>query len=125
MSSAPKTIRIKRVYDPPERDDGARVLVDRIWPRGLSKDAAALTQWLKDIAPSAALRKWFAHDPAKWQVFRQRYRAELAGNEEALRQLRELAAKGTVTLLYSARDTEHNQAVVLSEFLQDGGKNGR
>src|SRR3546814_1118826 len=104
-------IRVKRVYDADEEDDGARVLVDRLWPRGLSKDKVALTLWLKDIAPSTELRKWFGHEPARWEAFGDRYRAELKGNAEAVEQLDALLQHGAVTLLYSAHDTEHNQAV--------------
>lgn len=109
-------IRIKRVYVKPEATDGQRVLVDRIWPRGITKEAAALSLWLKDVAPSTALRQWFGHDPAKWAEFEQRYRAELAGNP-ALAQLKDLARKSPLTLVYSARDEQHNQAVVLQTLL--------
>lgn len=111
------TIAIKRAYEPPMRGDGQRVLVDRIWPRGVSREEAALDLWLKDIAPSTALRKWFGHDPARWDEFRTRYRAELAANEAAVAQLCALAAKGKVTLIYGARDEQHNQAVVLADYL--------
>jgi uncharacterized protein YeaO (DUF488 family) len=113
-------IRIKRVYDPPEERDGARVLVDRLWPRGLSKEAAALTLWLKEVAPSAELRAEFCHDPRHWEDFRRRYVAELAGNGgEALGQLLALARRGPLTLIYAARDTQHNNAVVLASYLSD------
>jgi uncharacterized protein YeaO (DUF488 family) len=115
-------IRIRRVYDPPERGDGARVLVDRLWPRGLSKDKAGLAAWLKDIAPSAELRAWFGHDPERFAEFSQRYRAELAGNEAAVDELRSLIAKGPVTLLYGAHDEAHNNAVVLADWLAGHGK---
>ena len=98
-------LRIKRVYEPAEDGDGRRVLVDGIWPRGMTKEAAALDLWLKDIAPSAALRKWFGHDPARWLEFQRRYRAELAKNEPAVAQLLALLKAGAVTLLYGARDT--------------------
>ena len=110
-------VHIKRVYDPPGPNDGTRVLIDRLWPRGLAKDQARVDLWLKDIAPSAALRKWFGHDPAKWKEFRRQYEAELAGNQEAVEQLRALAAAGTVTLLYGAKDKDHNNAVVLKGYL--------
>jgi uncharacterized protein YeaO (DUF488 family) len=110
-------IRIKRIYDAKSRDDGARVLVDRLWPRGIKKEDAALTIWLRDVAPSNELRKWFGHDPARWAEFKTRYRRELAGNEAALDELAGLVKKGRVTLLYGAKDTEHNQAVALAEFL--------
>jgi uncharacterized protein YeaO (DUF488 family) len=115
-------IRIRRVYDPPERGDGARVLVDRLWPRGLSKDKAGLAAWLKDIAPSAELRAWFGHDPERFAEFSRRYRAELAGNEAAVDELRSLIAKGPVTLLYGAHDEAHNNAVVLADWLAGNGK---
>lgn len=117
-------IRLKRVYEPPAATDGVRVLVDRVWPRGVAKDKAAIDHWLKAVAPSTALRQWFGHDPARWAEFGRRYRAELAQNPEALVALRRLARRGTMTLLYGARDTEHNQAVVLKAVLEsrrDGG----
>ncbi|HEU4617813.1 MAG TPA: DUF488 domain-containing protein [Gammaproteobacteria bacterium] len=110
-------IRTKRVYDPPDAADGARVLVDRVWPRGVRKESAKLALWLKEIAPSTELRRWFGHDPERWEEFRRRYRAELERNGEAVARLRELAKRGRVTLVYSARDTEHNQAVALADFL--------
>lgn len=113
-------IRIKRVYDPPDDRDGARVLVDRLWPRGVSKEAAALTLWLKEAAPSPELRADFCHDPRHWEEFRRRYFAELADNGgSALSQLAALARRGPVTLLYAARDTQHNNAVVLASYLSD------
>ena len=115
----PADIRIKRVYAPPQAGDGARVLVDRLWPRGLRKEAAALTRWHQDAAPSPALRRWFGHDPARWQVFRARYRAELDANAAALGSLRELARAGPLTLLYGARDGVHNHAVVLADYLRE------
>ncbi len=118
-------LKIKRAYDPPMADDGARILVDRIWPRGLRKDDAALTLWLKEIAPSSELRKWFDHDPARWAEFERRYRAELDQNEEPVERLRDLLKTGAATLLYSARDREHNQAVVLAEYMKDRAKHGR
>src|SRR4051794_20919599 len=101
-------LSIKRIYEPAAAGDGQRVLVDRLWPRGMSKDAAALDLWLKEIAPSRELLKWFGHDPARWQEFRLRYRAELDGNEAAVAQLLRLLENGDVTLLYGARDAEHN-----------------
>jgi uncharacterized protein YeaO (DUF488 family) len=110
-------IRLKRAYEPPSRADGVRILVDRLWPRGVSKDDAALDDWMKDVAPSAALRKWFAHDPERWPEFRRRYRAELKEHPEDLARLRDLARKKTVTLVYGARDEEHNDAVVLRDVL--------
>lgn len=111
------TIRIKRVYLPPEESDGQRVLVDRLWPRGLRKDDAHLTLWLKEAGPSTDLRKWFGHDPSRWDEFRSRYDHELKGNP-AIETLRELAGKGDLTLLYSAHDEAHNQAVVLADYLE-------
>lgn len=110
-------IRIKRVYAEPAADDGLRLLVDRLWPRGLSKEKARLDDWLKELAPSDELRKWFGHDPARWEEFRERYRQELAGRPEALARLRALAARETVTLLFAAHDEAHNNAVVLKELL--------
>jgi uncharacterized protein YeaO (DUF488 family) len=109
-------IRIKRVYEEPDREDGERILVDRLWPRGLTKEKAKVDLWLKDVAPSTELRKWFAHDPAKWTEFRSRYLEELKGNKEQLSLLRQEAAKGTVTLVYGAKDQEHNEAVILQKL---------
>ena len=111
-------LAVKRVYEPPAPDDGQRVLVDRIWPRGISKADAALTLWLKDIAPSDELRKWFGHEPARWAEFRKRYAVELDGNGEAVAQLRDLLGKGRVTLLYGAHDEAHNNAVALAGYLR-------
>ena len=111
-------IRTRRVYDDPAPDDGVRVLVDRIWPRGMPRERAAIALWLKDIAPSTALRQWFGHDRARWDGFRQRYFKELDAMPEVVAQLRAAATGNTVTLVYSARDTECNQAVALSEYLQ-------
>ena len=111
-------IRTRRVYDDPAPDDGVRVLVDRIWPRGMSRERAAISLWLKDIAPSTALRQWFGHDRARWDGFRQRYFKELDAMPEVVAQLRAAARGDTLTLVYSARDTECNQAVALSEYLR-------
>jgi uncharacterized protein YeaO (DUF488 family) len=111
-------IQLKRVYDAPEESDGTRVLVDRVWPRGVRKDEAALDEWLKDIAPTTELRKWFGHSPDRWERFRYRYEAELAENEEALERLLELCREGDVTLLYSARNQEYNNAVALKQVLE-------
>ncbi len=110
-------IRLKRAYEPPASEDGTRILIDRLWPRGVSKEHAALDQWMKEIGPSTELRKWFAHDPAKWQEFRRRYTEELQRNAELLQQLRALARHGTVTLVYSAHDELHNDAVHLRDVL--------
>jgi uncharacterized protein YeaO (DUF488 family) len=111
-------VRIKRVYRQPDTEDGTRVLIDRLWPRGLTKEKASVDLWLKDIAPSTELRKWFSHDPAKWSEFQTRYRAELRNNNEQLLLLRQEAIKGTVTLVYGAKDEEHNEAVVLQKILR-------
>ena len=114
--SAPR-IRIKRVYDAPAAEDGRRILVDRLWPRGLTKAAAAIDFWLKDAAPSPGLRAWFGHDPARWLEFRRRYRAELRANPAAVDRLREISAGRHATLVYAARDLDHNHALVLAEYL--------
>jgi len=111
-------IAIKRAYEQPSPDDGFRILVDRLWPRGLSKKDAHIDLWLKDIAPSAELRKWFAHDPAKWAEFQRRYRAELKRKQQLLDTIKTQARKTRVTLIYGAKDKEHNDAVVLLETLQ-------
>lgn len=116
-SHADPAVRIKRVYEAPSRRDGTRVLVDRLWPRGVRKAEADIAQWMKEIAPSSELRQWFAHEPQRWQEFRRRYRAELRCHGEGLAQLRALARKGPLTLVYSARDETHNQAAVLREML--------
>ena len=110
-------VRLKRVYDKPARADGFRVLVDRLWPRGLTKDAARLDVWLRDIAPSTELRKWYGHERAKWPEFRRRYRAELRAHREQLEDLRLRAVKQPVTLLYASREGDINHAVVLKELL--------
>ena len=111
-------IQIKRVYDEPRAADGKRVLVDRLWPRGLRKEKAQVDLWLKAIAPSTSLRQWFGHDPGKWEEFKKRYKAELNHNSEAVAQLRAHLAQGTVTLVYGAKDQEHNDAVVLQEYVE-------
>jgi uncharacterized protein YeaO (DUF488 family) len=114
-----KQLRIKRVYEAPARDDGVRVLVDRLWPRGLSKEKADVEIWAKDVAPSTELRKWFGHDPAKWEEFRKRYRAELDANPEAVAEVRALLEKhANATLLFAAHDEKHANAVVLAEYLR-------
>lgn len=110
-------IKVKRVYEPPVADDGTRFLVERLWPRGMRKEALHVEGWLKDVAPSAALRRWFGHDPAKWAEFQNRYLAELDGEPDAIQPIVEAAGRGNVTLLYSAHDTEHNSAVVLKKYL--------
>ncbi|CAG0940596.1 hypothetical protein ANRL1_00215 [Anaerolineae bacterium] len=111
-------IRLKRVYEPPANQDGVRILVERLWLRGMTKERAAVDVWLKEIAPSPALRTWYGHDPAKWDLFRARYRAELAHNPDTIARLKQYAKRGTVTLVYAARDAEHNSTVVLKEFLE-------
>lgn len=110
-------IKIKRAYEEPEKEDGTRILVDRLWPRGLTKVKAKIDLWLKDIAPSTELRKWFAHDPARWAEFQARYKEELQQHSEQLALLKQQAAKGPVTLIYAARDEEHNEAVILQKLL--------
>ncbi|MBV8457667.1 MAG: DUF488 domain-containing protein [Acetobacteraceae bacterium] len=110
-------IRLKRVYEPPAPEDGVRILVDRLWPRGLSKEKAAVDHWMKEIAPSAELRKWFGHDPDRWAEFRRRYMEELHQHTALLEQIRELASERRVTLLFGAHDQDHNDAVVLAEVL--------
>ena len=109
-------MKIKRVYDKPDKDDGLRILVDRLWPRGLTKEKACIDLWLKDIAPSTELRKWFGHDPAKWDEFRKRYREELEMNKAQTSLLNKTLEKGEVTLVYGSRDEEHNEALVLKEL---------
>lgn len=111
-------IRLKRVYEKPSRTDGSRILVDRLWPRGLTKEHAAVTSWLKDVAPSTELRKWFGHEPARWKQFQSRYRKELRKKKDALKLLRQKAKTRTVTLVYGARDEEHNEALVLKKVLE-------
>ena len=111
-------IAAKRVYEMPDEADGQRVLVDRLWPRGVAKKDAALTLWLKEIAPSDDLRKWFGHEPERWAEFQKRYRAELDANGEAVEQLRGLLREGKVTLLYGAHDEAHNNAVALMGYLR-------
>ena len=112
-------MRLKRAYDPAEPGDGYRVLVDRLWPRGVSKERARLDEWARELAPSAELRTWFGHDPERFAEFERRYRAELAPHGEKLDELRRRAREGTLTLVYAARDEEHNDAVVLAELLRE------
>jgi len=110
-------IKLKRAYEPPAPDDGTRVLVDRLWPRGLKKTNAAIDEWMKEVAPSTTLRKWFAHAPERWPEFRRRYRSEIRQHPAELRRLRELTQKGPVTLVFAAHDEAHNDAVVLRDVL--------
>ncbi len=111
------TLRIKRIYEPPAAQDGTRILVDRLWPRGVSREEAHVHAWLKEIAPSAELRRWFGHDPDKWDAFRRRYLEELENNPAAVEELKRQIGQSTATLLYGARDTEHNNALVLRDFI--------
>jgi uncharacterized protein YeaO (DUF488 family) len=113
-------VRLKRAYEPAAATDGSRVLIDRIWPRGVSREEAHLEEWARELAPSGELRRWFSHDPDRFAEFRRRYRAELTAQEAKLRELRQRARQGTLTLVYAARDTEHNDAVVLAELLRRG-----
>lgn len=110
-------LKIKRVYEEPAKDDGTRILVDRLWPRGLSKEKASVDLWMKEIAPSTTLRKWFGHEPDKWPEFKKRYKAELKKNDEQVASLKKEIRKGPASLLYGAKDQEHNEAVVLLELL--------
>jgi uncharacterized protein YeaO (DUF488 family) len=117
MTARHLKINLKRAYAPASPEDGVRVLVDRLWPRGLRKSNAGIDQWLKDLAPSTELRRWFGHDPTRWPEFRRRYKAELAHKAKMLGELRALARKRPVTLVFAARDEEHNDAVVLRDVL--------
>jgi uncharacterized protein YeaO (DUF488 family) len=117
-------VRLKRAYEPPSASDGYRVLVDRLWPRGVSRAQAHLDEWARELAPSAELRRWFAHDPERFAEFKRRYAEELAVQEDKLRELRRRARQGTLTLVYGARDTQHNDAVVLAEILRRGRRVG-
>jgi uncharacterized protein YeaO (DUF488 family) len=114
------SVRVKRIYDPAEPDDGYRVLIDHVWPRGVSRDKANLDAWLRELAPSDELRKWFDHIPERFDEFRVRYRDELNDHHKSVEDLRRRAQKGPVTILYAARDREHNNAVVLAELVRDG-----
>lgn len=110
-------VRLKRAYEEPSAEDGMRVLVDRLWPRGVRKTDAAIDHWAKELSPSTELRKWFGHEPSRWEEFRQRYAAEIDQHRDELDRLRDLARQGVVTLVYAAHDQEHNDAVVLREIL--------
>jgi uncharacterized protein YeaO (DUF488 family) len=111
-------IRLKRVYEAPGPEDGFRILVERLWPRGLTKDRAAVDLWLKELAPSSELRKWYGHNPVKWELFRERYWAELTQQKELIRTLQQKSEEGTVTLVYAARDEHRNSAVALKSFIE-------
>ncbi|HYY35908.1 MAG TPA: DUF488 domain-containing protein [Candidatus Binatia bacterium] len=115
------SIRVKRIYDEPSKADGRRVLIDRVWPRGLTKEEAQIDDWLKEIAPSARLRKWFGHDPARWEEFKKRYAKELTDQRDRVEQLARAATKRKVTLLFGAKDVDHNNAVALKEYIENFG----
>jgi uncharacterized protein YeaO (DUF488 family) len=117
---ATPNVKAKRAYSPAETGDGYRVLIDRLWPRGISRDRARLDAWARELAPSDQLRRWFGHDPERFEEFRTRYRDELTAHNEEVSQLRQRARHGPLTLVYGARDTEHNDAVVLEELIRDG-----
>ena len=114
-------IRLKRAYEAPSRRDGLRILVERLWPRGVSKEQAAIDLWLKEVAPSTQLRKWYSHDPERWEEFRKRYRSELEKLRDVLLLLKHRTTEGTVTFVYAAHDEERNSAAVLKEFLEKQG----
>jgi uncharacterized protein YeaO (DUF488 family) len=114
-------IRLKRAYDAPSGDDGTRILVERLWPRGLSKEEAAIDLWLKEVAPSAELRKWYGHDPDRWEEFRKRYRTELDQKGDQLDDLKQKIKSGPVTFVFAAKDEEHNSAVALKDYLEGAG----
>jgi uncharacterized protein YeaO (DUF488 family) len=122
MKKTEINLQLKRAYDPPGSDDGARVLVDRLWPRGVRKEDLKLTLWLKEIAPTSDLREWFGHEPSRFEEFARRYQIELNANVVAVGQIDSLLERGRVTLLYSAHDTAHNDAVVLYDYLKSRGK---
>ncbi len=114
---AAESVKLKRAYEPPDSDDGTRILIDRLWPRGLRKADADIDEWMKDLAPSTALRKWFGHKPERWPEFRRRYRSEIEQHPEQFHRLRAFAERGQITLVFSAHDEAHNDAVVLKELL--------
>ncbi len=125
MKRARPALAIKRAYDPPAASDGKRLLVERLWPRGITKEALKADAWLRDVAPSTELRKWFSHDPEKWAEFQRRYRAELDAHPEAWEEILAAAREGRVTLLFSSRDTEHNNVVALRDYLTSKGTRKR
>ncbi|MCC7357598.1 DUF488 domain-containing protein [Candidatus Uhrbacteria bacterium] len=113
-------IKLKRIYEKPDKNDGYRILVDRLWPRGVSKERASLDEWLKDIAPTTELRKWFGHDPKRWSIFQKKYKKELLLHKNTLQDIKKLSKKNnTVTLVYAAKDEDHNEAIVLKSMLED------
>jgi uncharacterized protein YeaO (DUF488 family) len=114
---SPGNIKLKRAYEHPAAEDGTRILIDRLWPRGVKKEAAAIDQWAKELAPSTELRKWFGHDPARWEEFQRRYAVELQQHADLLENLRELVRRGPITLVYAAHDELHNDAIVLRDIL--------
>ncbi len=118
MSRLNATIRLKRAYEPPTDDDGTRILVERLWPRGVTKERAAIDLWLKELAPSAELRKWYSHDQTRWAEFRLRYWSELEQKAEAIRDLKRRLEEGPVTFVYAAKDEEHNSAILLRDYLE-------
>jgi uncharacterized protein YeaO (DUF488 family) len=118
MATHKGTIRLKRAYEPPSAGDGLRILVERLWPRGVSKEEAAIDLWLKEIAPSTGLRKWYGHEPERWEEFRRRYRAEIEDKGGALSDLKRRLKEGPVTFVYAAKDELHNSAIVLKEYLE-------
>jgi uncharacterized protein YeaO (DUF488 family) len=118
MSRRKEAIRLKRAYEPPSADDGTRILVERLWPRGLSKDKAAIALWVKELAPSPELRKWYSHDVTRWEEFRRRYLAELDTKADAVNEMRERVRDGPVTFVYAAKDEEHNSALLLKHYLE-------
>lgn len=119
-----RELKVKRAYEAPARSDGRRILVDRIWPRGIDKSDLRIEGWLKDLAPSTGLRRWFHHEPAKWAEFKRRYFRELDRQPDTLQRLRQLRRTGTVTLVFAAKDTDHNNAVALKEYLGRRGRKG-
>lgn len=125
LASESSRIKLKRAYEPASPGDGTRILIDRLWPRGVSKEDAAIDHWLKELAPSTALRQWFGHKAERWEEFRKRYRAEIAKQPEALAALRSLAQRGPITLVFSARDELHNDAIVVHELLCAKPRTGR
>jgi uncharacterized protein YeaO (DUF488 family) len=122
MSTAAPKVKIKRAYEPPEEEDGTRILVDRLWPRGVGKEEARLDQWNRELAPSSELRRWFGHKPSRWHEFSRRYRLELVRHAQALGELRRRARSGPMTLVYAAKDEQHNHAVILQDILLSGGR---